>query len=188
MPQTLITLLLTYRYWLIFPLVFFEGPIMAVIIGFLISLGYFDILPAYIVMLLGDIIPDTMYYAFGRLGHARFAKTKLGKRLKAMDHLWKEHTFKSMLLAKWAYGLSTPLLASAGLSQLSLGKFLRSAIPITMAQYAILLAVGYEFVASYQLISKSLLYAQLFVASGIVLIIGLFFVLKLVAKRALPAS
>src|SRR5579859_2852137 len=61
-------LILVYRYWILFPLACFEGPITGFIIGTLVALGYFNVFAAYFLLVMGDIIPDTAYYLLGRYG------------------------------------------------------------------------------------------------------------------------
>ena len=64
-------LLMTYRYLILFPLAAVEGPIVALLVGFLISLGYFQFFPAFGIMILGDLIPDSFYYYLGRFGNKK---------------------------------------------------------------------------------------------------------------------
>ena len=157
---TIIPLIILYRYWILFPLACFEGPLVSIIIGFLVAGGYFNPFIAYIILVLGDVIPDTGYYFVGRWGHkasfiSKYA-SKVGiteKRFSIIERLWKKHPGKTMWTSKLAYGLSTPFLISAGLVGMPLRKFLLCAIPVTLAQYAILMAVGYFFGNSYTLIA-----------------------------------
>jgi len=60
--------LLQYRYLALFPLACIEGPILALVVGFMVHLGYFSFIPAYFIMVLGDFVPDSVYYFIGRFG------------------------------------------------------------------------------------------------------------------------
>src|SRR4051812_19585297 len=68
-PSSLIGILIKYRYVALFPLAVIEGLIVALAVGFMVRLGYFSFIPAYGVMILGDFIPDSLYYAIGRYGN-----------------------------------------------------------------------------------------------------------------------
>ena len=58
----IILLLEQYRYFILFPLACFEGPMVAFVAGTLIPLGYFSPLPLFAVLVLADVIPDISYY------------------------------------------------------------------------------------------------------------------------------
>ena len=58
--------IILYRYVLIFPLAFFEGPMITIIAGFLLSLGYFNFWLLYCIIILSDIAGDITLYAVGR--------------------------------------------------------------------------------------------------------------------------
>jgi membrane-associated protein len=160
MPETAVALLLHYKYWILFPLACFEGPLISVVVGFLVSLGYFNPLAAYAIFILGDVIPDGIYYYIGRYGkRAELVDrwgTKIGlgpKRVDAIARLWAEHPGKMMWVTKFAYGLSTPLLIFAGLVHVPAKTFFRYSVPYSLLQYAVLMTLGYFFGSSYILIS-----------------------------------
>ena len=59
-------LLYTYSYLVLFPLVVIEGPVVTIITGFLVSLGFMDFIPAYFTIMAGDLTGDVLYYSAGR--------------------------------------------------------------------------------------------------------------------------
>ena len=187
--ESLLALIVAYRYWILFPLACVEGPVVAMVVGFLVSLGVFELLPVYVLLLLGDIVPDSIFYWLGRTGHrTAFVRRALAKRLPAIEHFWHWHTFKSMLVAKWALTLSPALLISAGMARLPFGRYLRAAIPITAFQYAVTMGFGYFFGLSYQTFRETLVLAQLTVVLGVVLFFVATYLLSRFAKRALPPA
>lgn len=156
-PQEMLNLLLQYRYWILIPLAFFEGPLTALALGFLVYLGFFSLAPVYILLVVGDLIPDGVYYWIGHVGNKkRFFKNQdswfsfINEHLPALQHAWEHHTKKTMLLTKLAYGISTPLLISAGLVKLPIKKFFSHSISISIIQYGIMLSVGYYLGSSYK--------------------------------------
>lgn len=184
--------ILQYRYLILFPLAFFEGPIVAFLAGTFVALGYLNIFLAYLVMLLGDIVPDIAYYLFGRYGEqktliSRYA-AKIGikeEHFDAVRRLWQKHPGKTMFFSKLAYGLSTPFLISAGLVGMPLRRFLRYAIPITVIQYGILLALGYNFGNSFRLVSDTVQVVQIAIGGMIVVVAGYYFLTRYMRRKLL---
>ena len=81
-----------------------------------------------------------------------------------------------MFFSKLAYGLSTPFLISAGYIKLDFKKFIFWALPVTLSQYAILMALGYFFGASYyETITKSFSGIGIFIAAVLVAVAYAFF-------------
>ncbi len=145
--HTILELLMTYRYALLFPLACLEGPIVAILAGFFIHLGYLSMAPSYILLILGDLFADSFYYFISRLGN-KFKKlvkydsnSRLHINLERIKKLWHTHTAKTMFFSKLAYGFSVPLLISAGLSKLPYKRFASYAILVSVLQYGIFLGV-----------------------------------------------
>ena len=176
--DSIMQLLLTYRYAVLFPLAAIEGPIVSFIVGFLISLGYFNPFVAYIILIFGDFIPDSLLYMFGKHAARKSFIDRYGKRFgiterhfNVIARLWHEHSLKTMFFSKLAYGLSTPFLISAGLAHMPSRKFYTAAIPITMFQYAVLMTLGYYFGNSYTIFGKYLQNAEIIIAVVVVAVI-----------------
>src|SRR3989339_621392 len=70
----LIALLTTYKYVIVFPLGIFEGPIIAVLCGFLATQGLLSWYFAYLVLVFADAVGDWAYYALGRFGYPLIRK------------------------------------------------------------------------------------------------------------------
>lgn len=180
----MVLLLTKYGYFILFPLAAIEGPIISLVVGFLIYLGYFNFLPAYAILLLGDLIPDTIYYYIGRFGNKRKIMEKYGSRLNLIEKLWQGHGRKTMFLSKLAYGLSIPFLISAGLVKMPFRKFISYAFPVTLFQYGVIMAIGYFLGHSYQLAERYIQYAYVIVAAIlIVFIIGYIIIVKYARRQ-----
>ncbi len=172
---TIVALLEQYRYLILFPLACFEGPILAFIAGSLVPLGYFHLVPLFLVLIAGDVVPDVTYYFIGRFGgRTEFVKRHSAKvglngdRLETIKRLWFTHTHKTMLVSKFAYGLSTPLLITAGLVHLPFRRFWTSSLPLSAAQFAFLLALGYFFGGYFSEVEDTLTRVQLLIAAVVV--------------------
>ena len=178
--ETATQLLIHYRYLLLFPLAAFEGPIIAFVVGILTAAGYFNPFIAYTILLFGDIIPDSIYYFICRHGERKTFVARYGakvgiteERFDIIKKLWHRHGFKTMFISKLAYGLSTPFLVAAGFAGITARKFYEYVLPVTIIQYAILMALGFYFGNSYVLITKYIENAQLIIAAAfIILLIG----------------
>ena len=155
--SSIIKFLMSYRYLALFPLACLEGPIVALAVGFLVHLGYFMFIPAYFVMILGDFVPDSLYYAIGRFGNKEKLVLKYDTKSKLisrnfgyLERVWHKHTLKTMFVSKLAYAFSIPLLVTAGLVRLPYRKFVWQALIVTLFQYGVLMTVGYLLGKSYE--------------------------------------
>lgn len=159
-------MILKFKYLILFPLAAFEGPVITFIAGFLVSIGLFDLLPALIIILLGDFIPDIIFYFIGRWGsyQERVAKYMKGNTkiisngLGTIEKLWKEHPRKTMFFAKITYKAPIPFLISAGMVKMSFLKFISYTIPVTLLQCFALFFIGYYLGESYVLTQKYVSY------------------------------
>lgn len=175
-PDTLVHLIEQYRYLILFPIACIEGPMVAFVAGTLIPLGYFNPLFLFFVLVMADVVPDVGYYGMGRFGKRASLVERLGPkigvtpdRFDLVRRLWFGHTFKTMAITKFAYGLSTPLLISAGLVHLPFRKFWTSTIPLSMLQYSVLLTLGYFFGSSYSLVESTLTRVEMVVAAAVII-------------------
>lgn len=180
-----------YRYAALFPLSALEGPIISLLVGFLVHLGYLSFLPAYAILILGDVIPDSVYYYIGRLGDHKKITEKYGPKLKGVaasfeiiERLWRDHPRKTMFFSKLAYGLSIPFLLSAGLVKMTFAKFLEYTIPATLFQYGLLMVVGYYLGKSFEAAIKYIKYGGILIALLVVVFIVVYiFMLKYARKK-----
>lgn len=174
-PDAVLHLLLTYKYFILVPLAVFEGPVTCILVGFLASLGLMNPWLSFGVMALGDFLPDSVYYIIGRrMREGTFVRrfgSKIGitdEHLLSIENLWRKHTLKSMVFSKWAYGLSTPLLMTAGLSHVPALRFILLIIPLILFQDAVLIFVGYHFGSYYNLLAESIHFAG-YIVTGLLI-------------------
>ena len=87
-----------------------EGPILSMIFGVLLRLGYFSLAPVYITLMLGDIIGDTGWYYlgyhYGRAAIKRFG-SRFGitdKEVEKAEKLFHGHTYKILFISKITNG------------------------------------------------------------------------------------
>lgn len=187
-----ILLLEQYRYFVLFPIACFEGPMVAFVAGTLIPLGYFSVVPLIITLIFADVIPDLAYYFFGRWGKERSLIERVGPKLKitperfeVVRNLWHTHPFKTMAVTKFAYGLSTPLLITAGLAHLPFNTFWRYSAILAAFQYSILVGLGYFFGGYFATVESTLVRTEMLVAAAAVVFAGYYIIVRRVRSQFL---
>lgn len=190
----IVSLLTNYKYLILVPLAAFEGPIVALAVGFLVHMGKLSFFPAYIIMLFGDIIPDSIYYYIGYSGlNAKWTQKVLNrssffqKHFDVVHRLWNEHTWATMFFGKLAYGMALPFLISAGMVKMPYKKFITRAIPITLFQYGTLMFIGYSSGGLYTAAIKYVHAAYYILAILVLIIATIYFFVSKYAKRKMIA-
>ena len=154
--------LIQFRYPLIFPIMVVEGPIITVLAGFLVSLGYLELVPTYLLAVVADLFGDTLYYAVGRTGGdrlvgrwSRHPDSVLGRVVRLKDH-FARHAGKTLLMGKLTHGAGGFVLVAAGVAKVPYGTFLWFNFLGTLPKSLAFLLVGYYFGHSYRQISAYL--------------------------------
>ncbi|MDP2665210.1 MAG: hypothetical protein Q8P23_00980 [bacterium] len=148
-------LILQYRYWILIPLSFIEGPVVAFVAGTLASVGYFNMYFLAALFFVRDVGLDGVYYAIGHFGgRTNFAKRMLHKIGITTDHLehvrvlWEKRPFWTMFIGKLSYGIASAFIVVAGTVKMPLGIFFKYGIIVAVLQYGVLLFAGYFLGAS----------------------------------------
>ncbi|PIZ72450.1 hypothetical protein COY07_03235 [Candidatus Peregrinibacteria bacterium CG_4_10_14_0_2_um_filter_43_11] len=182
--DSIIGLLTTYKYLLLFPIAVVEGPIVSVIGGFLCSGGFLSLSITYGLLILADLIGDTIYYSIGRFGGRPFIKRwghifgitteKLSQTEKHFHH----HAGKTLAIGKTQPWGMLVLIAS-GLSKMSYIRFMLLNLAVTIFKTAGLMAIGYYFGKSYKIINHYFgFYGEISMILATALIIGYFLISK----------
>lgn len=152
---TILALLLQYRYWMLFPIMILEGPIIAVIGGFFSASGIFNVSTVYALSILGDLTGDLLYYTIGRWGRHRILH-RFGRyigvteeRLRLVESHFDQHAGKTLILAKATQVTGGPALVAAGISRMSIPLFLWYNVLGTLPKSLIFVTIGYYFGANY---------------------------------------
>ncbi len=187
----IVLIIVQLRYFILFPIAAFEGPIATLIAGFLVSLGILELWPAFIVILLADFIPDIIFYCIGRnrsyMNHVDAdsnSRTKvISGSLGTIKKLWETHPRKTMLFAKLSYGVSMPFLISAGMAKIPLRKFISYTLPVTLLQCPIIFFIGYYLGQTYIVAQKYVSYWVPFTLLIIILLTFLYIVVARLFKK-----
>lgn len=180
--------LLAFKYPILFLLAIPEGPLLAVFAGFLLRHGQLLFFPAYVALVMGNVVPDIFSYLLGRFGSKKNFLERYGQKFAFIRNhfplvkkLWDQHYKKTIVLSKLAYGLSTPFLISAGLMKIPFKKFISHTIAIDLFMIATFLALGYLFGEAYAVIARYIDYGGIIVA---LLFLAFIFGYRYVTKRA----
>ncbi len=151
---------LAHSYFLMFVAMLIEGPVVTAAAAFAVALGYFNLVIVFILALLGDLVADIIYYFIGyasritivdKIGH-RFGLTE--KRIKRIEHLAKQHSWKTLLVLKLTPFIPTPGLIIVGTTKMPLRRFTFYSLAITLPKTILFMLVGYYFGKSYDMLSR----------------------------------
>lgn len=145
-----------YKYLLIFPIAVIEGPIISVISGFLVFLGYLNAYLAFVVLVGADVLGDCIYYTIGTYWR-RWAWVKKYANLLGyseaselfLEEHFKKHTAKTLLIAKASHGLGAAVQVAAGIAHMDFKKFLWYSFIGTLVKSFILMTIGFYLGRSY---------------------------------------
>ncbi len=185
---TIIDLLYRYKYVLLFPLAIVEGPVLAVIAGFLCSNKFLNPLIVYPIIVLGDLVGDSLCYMLGRFGVPEFLKSILKKvgfkpiNLAAARYYFNANHKKAISFSKIALGIGFAGIYFAGNVKIPYRKFIWVCLFTSALQYVVYLGIGMLFGNAYKKISH---YIDFLTAIIIVtaLTIVLFILLKSFLKK-----
>lgn len=175
---TIVAWLSAYTYIILFPAAVFEGPIVTIIAGFLASTGKINPTIAYAIIIIADLVGDTMYYAFGRWGRAGFIE----KHVVRVEKHFGTHAGKTLMLGKLTHAIGVGVLFGAGVAKVPYGKFLWYNLVPTLPKTLALLIVGYYFGQAYPIISRYFDYT----AIGIVVVAIIVFFGYRILKKSTP--
>lgn len=187
-------LLLKYKYFVLFPLAAFEGPLVSLAVGFLVHAGVLSFWPSYLILISGDIIPDSIFYYIGyfgdktRLFQKYFSNSKLLRDyFPAVLGLWRNHPRKTMFFGKLAYGMALPFLVSFGMTKLSYKKFISYTVPISIFQYGLIMWIGYGMGGFYEAAGRYLKLAYFAMTAITILLVILYVLVSKYSKRKIAA-
>ncbi len=175
------TWLLTYRYVIAYPLAIVEGPIVMMVSGFLVHLGFFDFWPIYFVLMGGDLTGDVIWYYVGRhggrplierYGHWFSITPESVERAESFFH---EHQGKILFISKLTtgFGFAIATLIAAGAARVPFKKYFTINFFGEFIWAGFLFAIGYFFGNLYTLVDKSIRW--MVIVAGIAIVAAMFF-------------
>jgi membrane protein DedA with SNARE-associated domain len=165
-----------------------EGPILAVIAGFLCTQGYLNVLIVFPIIVFGDIIGDSIVYLFGRWGVPPFLKTFLKKLGMKPEYVNKVRAYfdsnpnKTISLSKITLGVGVAGIYLAGNTRIPYPRFLKICLVTSALQYVVYLGIGLLFGTAYKQISRYLNFFAAFIIV-IVLTVILYLIVRSLRKK-----
>jgi len=182
--QQIFIFLAAYKYFFLFPAVVVEGPIITIIAGFLSSLGHLNLFIAYVLIVVGDIVGDAVYYAFGYYGRrglierwGRFLGVTI-ERIQRLEKHFAMHSGKTLIIGKLSHAVGGVVLVAAGIAKVPFWKFTWYNFISSLPKSLILLLIGFYFGQAYRQIDKYFGYATLSIFIAAVLAVSVYFFVK----------
>lgn len=148
-PEQIVVILEHYKYFLIFPIATIEGPIIIIISGFLVSLGFLNGFITYSILITAEIVGDILRYFVGVYWRRSYWIKKYGHFLGYdekseifLESHFQRHKFKTLLITKFTYGFGTATQIAAGIARVSFYEFLWFSIITSIPKTLILFAIG----------------------------------------------
>ena len=157
-----------------------EGPILSMIFGVLIKLGYFSLIPVYTALMLGDLIGDTLWYYIGRHFGYRFIN-RFGKyfsitedKVETITKIFHKHKNSILFISKISngFGFALVTLITAGIVKIPFFKYLSVNLVGQFIWSGVLIGVGYFFSDLYMRVDTFL--ARVGIVAVLILVIALF--------------
>jgi membrane-associated protein len=182
-------LLYTYSYLVLFPLVVIEGPVVTIIAGFLVSLGFMDFIPAYMTIVAGDLTGDILYYSAGRWwlnktykGVLKFFNINL-KFVRKLEVAIKKNKGPFLFFGKLSHAIGGVILFAAGSAEVPVREFLKFNFFATIPKSLILLGVGYYFGSTVSNFRRALDFTVLGLFVFTIVLIVLYFVVTYISNK-----
>lgn len=186
----LISWLLTYRYPIAYPLAIAEGPVLMMISGFLVHMGFFAFWPIYFILMAGDLTGDIFWYKLGEHG-ARTLIDKYGRFLnlteenvERAERFFHSHQAKILFISKitMGFGFALATLVAAGAAKIPFKKYMLINFLGQFIWTGFLMGIGYFFGQLSLLVDKSLRWA-FFVALLVIMGLAAYGFSKFMRKR-----
>ena len=184
----IIALLIKYRYLLIFPIAVLEGPIISMVVGFLIYMGYLNGMAAFGLLILADLVGDSLYYFLGRFGRKRFLH-KYGHyigmneaRILVLEKQFEKNHWKILAVGK-TQAIGSLILVAAGVAKAPFDKFLWYNLLGSFPKVLFFILVGYFFGHGYLEINRFSGYTGWISISLSVLLVLIYLAVKLYLKK-----
>ncbi len=155
-PDAVLQLMHSYGLWLLAPVAILEGPIVTVIAGYMAHLGAFNVTAAYVVVVLADLVGDSLLYWFGRSGVGWLSdkwRARLGltdARLNQLAEHFRVQGGRTLVIAKLTHSLGLVALIAAGVSRMRMVPFLWYNLLATLPKSLFFLIIGYSLGYAYK--------------------------------------
>jgi membrane-associated protein len=157
-----------------------EGPWLALILGAFVRLSYFNFVPVYVCLMLGDLIGDAAWYYVGRRYGLGFV-TRYGKHfdiaessVQRMTRLFHRHKDWVLFLSKISngFGLAIVTLMTAGMVRIPFGRYMLVNMLGQFLWTGLLMGTGYSFTHLYVTVHGVLARVSVVAAVVVLAVVG----------------
>lgn len=168
-------------YALITVFAIFEGPIVTVMLGSIVKLGYLNITPVLIAVMLGDVIGDITLYSLG-YKYGDKAIQKVQEKIDIKDYhvekvkkIFHKNKYLILFTSKITNGVgfSAVVLLTAGIVRIPFVYYMIANIVGQFIWSGVLLFLGYHFVGIYHQIDSATGKAT-YLIIGIIVIVAIY--------------
>lgn len=173
----IVSWLLAYRYPIAYPLAIVEGPVLMMISGFLVHLGFFSFWPIFFLTSAGDLTGDIIWYKIGEHGARRLIQ-KYGRfisltedNIERAEQFFRQHQTKILFISKitMGFGFALATLVAAGAMKVPFKKYMMTNILGQFIWTGFLMGIGYFLGNLYTLVDKGFRWAFL---GAMIVIVG----------------
>jgi membrane protein DedA with SNARE-associated domain len=173
-----------YGYWVLYPMMIIEGPIVTLAAAGLSATGILNTWVVFLISVTGDLSMDIILYSIGFFGNNRLRKyiykyPKLENRRMRIQHFFAKHGGKVVFLAKISTGLAYVTFLTAGMIRLPIRKFIMFTFIGGMVWSGLLVTLGYFYGHLYLQINDHIQQAGIIT----VLIVGITLILISLIKK-----
>ncbi|HWY63482.1 MAG TPA: hypothetical protein VNW15_16405 [Rhizomicrobium sp.] len=173
-------LIAAYKYWAILPFALFEAPLMSIVIGFFAATGQLSLPLSFGIVVGGDFVGDTALYVLGRWGRPLFGKIgwRLNlspRRVQTVLEYFGLRARRAIVISKLVHGAGFTGLVVAGSIKVPYRRFAFTCLAVTLAQSALLVAVGMLSGRAYESFADYLGYFNIVATAILLLIIFVFY-------------
>jgi membrane protein DedA with SNARE-associated domain len=177
-----------HGYWIMFLLMFIEGPIVTYIAAFAASMRIFNIYYVLILSILGNTLPDLIYFLIGRLGKHEKIRKYLSRffnetRIKRIREHLRDNPWKTITVIKITPALPFPGFILSGTTELKLSKFLLCSF-IVSAVYSIFFSIlGFYSGLAFSTIAKYISYGGFLMGIAILALVVIWLLYRFFSKE-----
>ena len=186
--QQVLFWVIAHGYPIMFLVMCIEGPTVTAAATFALTLGFFNPFAIFALSILGDVLPDTLYYGIGRwkgmgfvtkFGH-RFGMTE--SRIESLEKTIEAHGGKTVAVLKYTPILATPGLMLVGAMRMNWWRYFWFVFIVTLQKTLTFMALGYFFGRAYS-IGKYIKYGAMLPFIIIITYFVLAFLYKRISQR-----
>lgn len=178
-----------HGYALMFIVMLIEGPVITSAAAFGVALGFFDGWAVFLLSILGNLLPDAIYYAIGYWGrkklvnrYAHYFGSSHG-RITHLESLSERHAGKAMMLIKMIPFLATPGLIIVGAVRMPLKKYAWWSVILTVPSSLFFYIVGYYFGTAYNIVSYYLDVGGIFIIVALIIYALILYGYRILSER-----